>query len=223
MELAKNDSGEKLTDPGQVSPKGWYSDTVRLTARLRLLGDLPARATIPPDSKIYEGALVDAVKHFQERHGLTPTGELDSKTIAEMNVPLSDGIRIAFGQFLLEGRIVSINIGEEVNVSVFLDDSSLVSDQHGNRRSKIYLYVIAALVHGVLNPFQIPLGVVAENPGGELGRFLRVDAPMADCPFFSGELLLALGSVVNVDVVFVGKHELDQSQRILWTRWLPYR
>src|ERR1700744_887734 len=107
------------------------------------------------------------------------------------------GIRIAFGQFLLEGRIVSINIVEEVNVSVFLDDSSLVSDQHGNRRSKIYLYVIAALVHGVLNPFQIPIGVVAENPGGELGRFLRVDAPMADCPFFSGELLLALGSVLN--------------------------
>jgi murein L,D-transpeptidase YcbB/YkuD len=92
MELAKSNSGEKLTDPGQVSPGGWYSDTVRLTTRLRLLGDLPDSATIPADSKIYEGALVDAVKHFQERHGLPPTGELNSKTIAELNVPLSDRV-----------------------------------------------------------------------------------------------------------------------------------
>jgi L,D-transpeptidase YcbB len=57
-----------------------------------LLGDLPQSSTIPPDSKVYEGALVDAVKHFQQRHGLRPTGELDSETITEMNVPLSDRV-----------------------------------------------------------------------------------------------------------------------------------
>jgi murein L,D-transpeptidase YcbB/YkuD len=57
-----------------------------------LLGDLPESATVPPDSKIYQGPLVDAVKHFQGRYGLPPTGDLDSKTIAEMNVPLSDRV-----------------------------------------------------------------------------------------------------------------------------------
>jgi murein L,D-transpeptidase YcbB/YkuD len=93
MELEKSqNSEEKLTNPGQVSPGGWYSDTERLASRLRLLGDLPDSAVVPPDSKIYQGALVDAVKHFQERYGLPATGDLDSKTVAEMNVPLSDRV-----------------------------------------------------------------------------------------------------------------------------------
>jgi len=63
-----------------------------LTNRLRLLGDLPDSVTIPPDSKVYEGPLVDAVKHFQVRFALRPTGDLDYKTVVEMNVPLSDRV-----------------------------------------------------------------------------------------------------------------------------------
>jgi L,D-transpeptidase YcbB len=90
LEKSQNNNEEKLIDPGLVSPGGWYSDLGHLASRLRLLGDLPDSAMIPPDSKKYEGALVDAVKHFQERYGLRPTGDLDSKTIAELNVPLSD-------------------------------------------------------------------------------------------------------------------------------------
>ncbi|WP_263367800.1 L,D-transpeptidase family protein [Edaphobacter bradus] len=90
MELAKSDDGEKLSNPILLPPGGQYEGTRRLTSLLRLVGDLPDSVTIPPDSKIYEPALADAVKRFQGRHGLRPTGELDSKTIAEMNVPLSD-------------------------------------------------------------------------------------------------------------------------------------
>ena len=38
------------------------------------------------------GPLVDAVKHFQERVALKPTGDLDYKTVVELNTPLSDRI-----------------------------------------------------------------------------------------------------------------------------------
>ena len=92
MELAKSGDGEKVLDVGGVSPGGQYAGVAGLTSRLRLLGDLPDSVTIPPDSKVYEGPLVDAVKHFQGRFGLRPTGELDYKTVVEMNVPLSDRI-----------------------------------------------------------------------------------------------------------------------------------
>jgi murein L,D-transpeptidase YcbB/YkuD len=92
MELEKGGDGEKVLDVGGVSPGGQYAGIAGLTSRLRLLGDLPDSVTIPPDAKIYEGPLVDAVKHFQERFGLRPTGELDYKTVVEMNVPLSDRI-----------------------------------------------------------------------------------------------------------------------------------
>ena len=92
MELEKKGDDEKVLDVGTVSPGGHYEGIAGLTNRLRLLGDLPDSVTIPPDSKIYEGPLVDAVKHFQGRFALRPTGVLDYKTVVEMNVPLSDRI-----------------------------------------------------------------------------------------------------------------------------------
>ena len=92
MELAKRDDGEKLPNPIYLDSGEKYAGIARLTRLLRLQGDLPESATIPPDQKIYEGALVDAVKHFQERYDLPPNGVLDSKTIAEMNVPLGDRV-----------------------------------------------------------------------------------------------------------------------------------
>ena len=102
MELEKSADAKKIDDPGRLSPGSRYTDIATLAGLLRLLGDLPESATIPPDEKIYQGALVDAVKHFQQRHGLRPTGELDSETVAEMNVPLSDRVeqmRMALERF----------------------------------------------------------------------------------------------------------------------------
>jgi murein L,D-transpeptidase YcbB/YkuD len=91
-ELAKKDTGEKLPPYVQAQPGNLYDHIARVAGLLRLLGDLPENAIIPPDAYKYEGVLVDAVKHFQVRHGLAPTGEIDFKTIAEMNVPLSDRV-----------------------------------------------------------------------------------------------------------------------------------
>jgi murein L,D-transpeptidase YcbB/YkuD len=91
-ELAKKDTGEKLPPYVQAQPGNLYDHIARVASLLRLLGDLPENAIIPPDAYKYEGVLIDAVKHFQVRHGLAPTGEIDFKTIAEMNVPLSDRV-----------------------------------------------------------------------------------------------------------------------------------
>ncbi len=74
MELEKRGDGEKVLDVGKVSPGGQYAGVAGLTNRLRLLGDLPDSVTISPDSKVYDGPLVDAVKHFQVRFALRPTG-----------------------------------------------------------------------------------------------------------------------------------------------------
>jgi L,D-transpeptidase YcbB len=92
MDLAKTGDGEKVLDAGPVSPGNQYAGIQGLAKRLRMLGDLPGSVTIPQDSTTYEGPLVDAVKHFQERFGMQPTGQFDYKTLTEMNVPLSDRI-----------------------------------------------------------------------------------------------------------------------------------
>jgi len=72
-----------------VSVGGAYPALDALVARLQLEGDLedaPAAATT------YNKELVDGVKAFQERHGITPDGKLNAQTIASMNVPLEQRV-----------------------------------------------------------------------------------------------------------------------------------
>jgi murein L,D-transpeptidase YcbB/YkuD len=93
-ELARMDDGEKLPavtkaiDPGQP-----YAGVARLARFLRLVGDLPEDAAGSQDGDVYGGALVDAVKRFQRRHGLDEDGRLGAGTIKQLNVPLADRVR----------------------------------------------------------------------------------------------------------------------------------
>jgi murein L,D-transpeptidase YcbB/YkuD len=89
MELWRQDDGEQLPVPAKpVDPGGTYDGVPRLTRLLRLLGDLPDGA-VAENSSIYNGPLVDAVKHFQARHGLGPDGRLGTQTLKQLNIPLS--------------------------------------------------------------------------------------------------------------------------------------
>ena len=76
-----------------IVPGDSYPGVSRLTRLLRLVGDLPADANVPADQPIYAGALVDAVKSFQRRHGRDPNGRIDTQTLADLNVPLSRRVR----------------------------------------------------------------------------------------------------------------------------------
>ena len=62
-----------------------------LATRLRLFGDMPAKVAPAPD--LYSGPLVDAVKRFQQRHGLEVDGVVGAGTIRALNVPLSQRVR----------------------------------------------------------------------------------------------------------------------------------
>src|SRR5580658_3438645 len=90
QQLAPQDDGEKLpASKKPIAPDSPYDGIPRLTRLLRLLGDLPANASVSEDSNLYQGALVDAVKSFQGRHGLKPDGRLDESTLKNLNTPLS--------------------------------------------------------------------------------------------------------------------------------------
>jgi murein L,D-transpeptidase YcbB/YkuD len=65
-----------------------------LAARLQRFGDLAANAEIPAaDPPTYGGAVVEAVKRFQRRHGLEPDGVIGPGTIRALNVSVADRIR----------------------------------------------------------------------------------------------------------------------------------
>jgi L,D-transpeptidase YcbB len=93
-EYARKDDGEKLeTTTKTILPGQPYASLARLGRFLQLIGDIPATANLGPNAKIYEGVLVEGVKHYQSRHGESPTGKLDARTINEMNTPAPVRIR----------------------------------------------------------------------------------------------------------------------------------
>src|SRR5271165_844778 len=80
-------AGTRKVTPGEV-----YAGVGVLSARLRLVGDLPANAEAPAGDR-YEGALVDAVRAFQDRHGLHADGVLGADTLAQLATPLDARVR----------------------------------------------------------------------------------------------------------------------------------
>jgi murein L,D-transpeptidase YcbB/YkuD len=87
-ELACQDDGEPLPSGKTIRSGDSYAGVPRLFRLLRLVGDLSTQASTP-SSAVYEGSLVDGVKHFQERHGLEPNGLLDEETLKALNTPLA--------------------------------------------------------------------------------------------------------------------------------------
>jgi murein L,D-transpeptidase YcbB/YkuD len=89
VELARTEPGEHLPIPAKpIDPGGTYAEVSRLDHFLRLVGDLPADAPEPTTDR-YDGALVEAVKRFQLRHGLDADGRLGPQTVKQLNVPVS--------------------------------------------------------------------------------------------------------------------------------------
>ncbi|SNS27923.1 Murein L,D-transpeptidase YcbB/YkuD [Granulicella rosea] len=87
-----------------VSVGGAYPAAGALGKRLELEGDYTAPpmsqtagAPMPPNSanvnmQVYDQALSDGVKSYQDRHSLTADGKLTPATIASLNVPLTDRV-----------------------------------------------------------------------------------------------------------------------------------
>jgi len=94
LEFAKEYKGNPLPAAQKtIAPGDSYSGVPQLIKLLRLLGDLPADASVPSDATVYQTPQVEAVKSFQRRHGRTPDGRITAQTLADLNVPLTNRIR----------------------------------------------------------------------------------------------------------------------------------
>jgi len=92
--LAREDRFVPLPDIKKtVEPGSSYEAAPQLADLLRRLGDLPPDAVVPAGANKYDGSLIEALKHFQTRHGLDPDGRLGNATLAQLNTPLSVRVR----------------------------------------------------------------------------------------------------------------------------------
>jgi murein L,D-transpeptidase YcbB/YkuD len=98
--------------PGQA-----YAGLAVIAERLVILGDLPASATAADH---YDGSLVEAVRKFQERHGLEADGVLGAATLAQLNVTPAQRVeqmaltleRLRWTPLLYAPRMIVVNIPE---------------------------------------------------------------------------------------------------------------
>ena len=78
-------------DRSKIQPgESWEAIPV-LAKRLQVFGDLAMGVTV--DGPEYSMPLVDAVKSFQRRHGLTSDGVIGAGTLRAVNVPLAKRVR----------------------------------------------------------------------------------------------------------------------------------
>ena len=75
----------KLVQPGDS-----FAGTAQLALRLAATGDFTGQVQGGP---VYQGAAVEAVRRFQQRHGLAVDGVLGPETIQELSVPFSRRVR----------------------------------------------------------------------------------------------------------------------------------
>lgn len=81
------DGGWPQVPEGGKLESGMQGDRVAaVRRRLEVTGDLGAGDAT--DSDTFDDTLAEAVKRFQERHGLEPDGVIGGKTLAAMNVPV---------------------------------------------------------------------------------------------------------------------------------------
>jgi len=93
-EFAKEYAGNQLPPIQKaIAPGDSYLGVPQLIKLLRLVGDLPANASVTADGAVYQASLVEAIKSFQRRHGRTPDGRITAQTLSDLNVPLTNRIR----------------------------------------------------------------------------------------------------------------------------------
>lgn len=102
----------------KLAPGQTYDALPQLATLLRRLGDLPVDAAV--EGTTYEGALVEAVRSFQSRHGLDADGVIGRSTFAQLNVPPSrriEQIELALERWRwipsqLDGPAILVNVPE---------------------------------------------------------------------------------------------------------------
>lgn len=84
----------------RAAPGERGEDVALLRARLQASGDLEGKTM--SDGDLYDEGLTEAVRRFEERHGLTPDGRVGAATLAALNVPVAE--RVAQLRVNLERR-----------------------------------------------------------------------------------------------------------------------
>jgi murein L,D-transpeptidase YcbB/YkuD len=143
-----------------------------LRHRLEVTHDIEATPEQYPPSVVYSDDLVAGIKHFQERHGLTPDGVIGATTRTQLNVSVSariDQIRVNLERARwvlheIQGEFVLVDVAG-FTVSYFREDEPIWTSRvvvgRDTRETPIFRSLITYVV---FNPtWTIPPGILVKD------------------------------------------------------------
>ncbi|WP_456381517.1 L,D-transpeptidase family protein [Hydrogenimonas sp.] len=139
-----------------------------LRARLAVTGDYPG---IPDTNATYDETLVEAVRTFQKRHALKADGILGPKTLAALDIPVSEKIeRIRLNierlRWLTDGSddFIAVNIPDFSLTLYRKEEAVLRMRVVVGRRERATPMLSDTLTYAVLNPvWRAPRTIVEED------------------------------------------------------------
>lgn len=206
MDLAQQGEGEPLPAISKaIKPGGTYAGLDALARRLQSLGDLSPADWHASGSIVYEGAVVEAIKNFQDRNGLAVNGIIDQATFQNLVTPFRR--RIAQLQLALErwrwlprdlpGRLIAVNVPEfELraydNYHVTLNMRVIVGKTFPERRTPLFQDQMEYLI---FRPYwNVPISITRNEIIPDLKK---KPGYMAKHAF---ELVTSQGQVVAADI-----------------------
>jgi L,D-transpeptidase YcbB len=150
---------------GSIDPR---VQTLRL--RLKLTGDLATDAQGHPQSRFDED-VHQAVRRFQERHGLPANGVVDEQTRTLLNIPVQDRIRQILAN-LERARWLPDDLGDPY-ILVNLADFSLQVVEGG--RDVMHMRVIIGEPETITPVFSDRISYIEVNPYWNIPRSIAVD------------------------------------------------
>jgi len=171
LRKAQAAGGWKTIPPGPALQQGARGQRVALLReRLGERGGVRPAATGTAAGPVFDAALVEAVRQFQERHGLEPDGIVAGETLAAMNVPVERRIRqveLNLERWRWMPRRLGV-LHVEVNIPGF--ELALVRDGKAALRSKI----VAGAAFTPTPVFSDRIVAVIANPPWNVPREIAV-------------------------------------------------
>lgn len=182
IELAKQEQQtplEPLPAAGKgISVGGTYPGVAGLIVRLQREGD----GAMAANGNTYTQEISDAVKHYQQRHGITPEGKLNDATVAALNVPMTARVQ-QLSDSLERWRWLPDNYQQPrvlVNLPEFLlraygEDHSLAftmrvvdGEAQGNHNTPVFVRLMRYVV---FRPYwNLPNSIVKKEIAGHLRK-----------------------------------------------------
>jgi len=119
VQIEKNGGWPTIITSKKIIKKGTNAPVISIIKkRLAITGDLPSADT----STVFNDSLLNAVKAFQNKYGLTPSGTINQQLVQLMNIPVKQKIkqllinlyRMRWMPSLPDGDMILVNIPEFV-------------------------------------------------------------------------------------------------------------